>query len=80
MSAVHAEEKRYCNVCRLEHRFFPLSYTVRHAGRLIGIGRTLAYEMASSGEIPVISVSGRTSRVPKDQFHAKFGGRPDHDC
>lgn len=66
-------------MCNLDHRFFPLSYTVPHAGRLIGVGRTQAYEMASGGQIPMISVSGQNWLVPKEKFHEKFGGRPDDD-
>jgi excisionase family DNA binding protein len=73
-------DERYCAICRHNHRFFPLSYTVPHAGKLLGVGRTQAYEMASRGDIPVISASGRTALVPKEKFHEQYGGRHDEHC
>ena len=39
--------------------------SVTEAGRLLGVGRTLAYRLASSGEFPVTVIRlGRTYRVP----------------
>lgn len=36
-----------------------LIYTVEEAGRLLGIGRSAAYEAARSGELPVIRIGRR---------------------
>jgi excisionase family DNA binding protein len=38
--------------------------SVPEAGRLLGVGRSCAYEAAERGEIPVIRI-GRLKRVPK---------------
>ena len=40
------------------------TYLVPEAGRILGVGRDVAYEAAARGEIPVIRL-GRLIRVPK---------------
>lgn len=40
------------------------TYMVPEFGKLLGIGRSQAYEAAKRGEIPVIKI-GSTYRVPK---------------
>lgn len=42
----------------------PQTFTVEQAGRLLGVGRSLAYEAARTGQIPVIRV-GKRLLVPK---------------
>lgn len=39
-------------------------YTITEAAEVLGIGRSLAYQMAHSGRIPVIRL-GRRTVVPK---------------
>ncbi len=41
----------------------PLVCTVEQAGRLLGISRTLAYELAGQGELPALRL-GRRIVVP----------------
>jgi excisionase family DNA binding protein len=41
-----------------------LAYSVEEVGRLLGIGRTLAYAAVARGEIPSVKIGGRTI-VPK---------------
>jgi excisionase family DNA binding protein len=41
-----------------------LTYTVPEAGKLLGIGRRLAYEQAASGQLPIIRI-GRRILVPR---------------
>jgi hypothetical protein len=66
---------RYCQICKVTHQFSPLSYTVPHAGQLIGWGRTQSYEKAAAGELPVIAPGSRPLLVLKNRFHELFGGR-----
>ena len=40
-----------------------LVYTVEEAGKVLGIGRNKAYELARSGKMPVVPI-GRQLRVP----------------
>jgi excisionase family DNA binding protein len=42
----------------------PLTYTVEEAGRLLGIGRGLAYQAARAGELPTVRL-GRRLLVPR---------------
>ena len=46
-----------------------LTVSVPEAGRLLGIGRGLAYELARSGELPVLKL-GRRLVVPRAQLLA----------
>jgi len=46
--------------------------TVEEAGAILRIGRTLAYEMAGDGRLPVIRV-GKQLRVPRRKFEEQFG-------
>lgn len=53
--------------------------SVPEAGRLLGVGRSVAYEAAALGQIPVIRI-GRQLRVPRlalDQM-LKTGVQPPH--
>ena len=36
-----------------------LTYTIPEAGKKLGIGRRLAYELAASGQLPIIRIGGR---------------------
>lgn len=45
--------------------------TVEEAGATLRIGRTLAYEMAADGRLPVIRV-GKQLRVPRRKFEQMF--------
>ena len=52
-----------------------LVYTVEEAGRLLGIGRSAAYEAARSGEIPVIRIGRRwlVSKIALDRMLSEAG-------
>jgi excisionase family DNA binding protein len=45
-----------------------LTYSVPHAGKLLGYSRNTAYEAAKRGELPTIRL-GRKIRVPKTALH-----------
>lgn len=45
---------------------------VEEAAKVLRIGRTLAYEMAADGRLPVIRV-GKQLRVPRRKFEEQFG-------
>ncbi len=48
--------------------------TIEEAGRLFGIGRSLAYELAARGEFPVpVLRLGKAYRVPTAPALAKLG-------
>ena len=49
-----------------------LCYTVREAADLLLLSRNKGYELANSGEIPIIRIGSRM-RVPIAKFHEKFG-------
>jgi len=52
-----------------------LIYTVEKAGRLLGIGRSAAYEAARSGELPVIRIGRRllVSKQALDRMLSEAG-------
>ena len=52
-----------------------LIYTVEEAGRLLGIGRSAAYEAARSGELPVIRIGRRllVSKQALDRMLSEAG-------
>ena len=50
----------------------PLVITVEEAARLLGISRSLAYDAAASGELPVVRV-GRRILVSRARLMAQFG-------
>ena len=52
-----------------------LVYTVEEAGKLLGIGRSAAYEAARCGELPVIRIGRRwlVSKVALDKMLAEAG-------
>jgi excisionase family DNA binding protein len=49
-----------------------LTMTVEEAGRLLGIGRNLAYEAARRGEIPTVRL-GRRMLVPTARLRELLG-------
>ncbi len=51
-----------------------LTLTVEEAGRLLGISRGLAYEMARTGRLPVLRLGARYV-VPRAQLMAMLGER-----
>ena len=51
--------------------------SVPEAGRILGIGRSAAYEAVKSGDIPAIKV-GRSVRVPTARLLALLGLRTDN--
>jgi excisionase family DNA binding protein len=53
----------------------PLAYSVTHAAELLGIGRTLAYALVKSGELPTVTL-GRRVVVPKARLDAMLAGDP----
>jgi excisionase family DNA binding protein len=42
----------------------PATYSIEEAARILGVGRTAAYDAARRGEIPSIRI-GRAVRVPR---------------
>lgn len=42
------------------------TYTVTEAAQIIGISRSLAYQMASEGKLPTIRVGIKKNVIPKD--------------
>jgi excisionase family DNA binding protein len=58
-----------------------LCYSVPEAGRLLGLTKTAAYEVAAAGGMPTLRLGGRI-RVPKIAFHRMLdieaGSIPDH--
>ncbi len=52
-----------------------LTLTVPEAGRLLGLGRNLAYEAAHRGEIPVLKIGHRIV-VPRAAFMRMLEGAP----
>ena len=51
----------------------PLTITLEHAGRLLGISRGLAYELVHRGEIPAIRL-GRRLVVPAHAIEEMLRG------
>ncbi|MGM0561048.1 MAG: helix-turn-helix domain-containing protein [Pseudomonadota bacterium] len=49
------------------------TYTVPEAAKVMGIGKTAAYEAARTGQIPTIKVGGRIL-VPKAALHRMLQG------
>jgi excisionase family DNA binding protein len=47
----------------------PILLTIPEAARKLRIGRTMAYELISAGELEVVYI-GRAARVPLDAVHA----------
>ena len=54
-----------------------LVYTVEEAGKLLGIGRSAAYEAARTGELPVIRIGRRwlVSKQALDRMLSEAGQR-----
>ncbi|MEZ5116659.1 MAG: hypothetical protein R2737_10360 [Candidatus Nanopelagicales bacterium] len=56
---------------------------VPEGGRLLGYGRTAAYEAADRGELPTIQTGSRKRRVPVAAIYELLGlplpQRPDHN-
>ena len=60
----------------------PLTISVEEAARLLGIGRGLAYELARTGELPVLRL-GRRLVVPRARLETMINGgpeRPEHEA
>lgn len=47
-----------------------LTLSIDQAAVALGIGRSLAYEMARTGELPVIRLGGKRLRVPRSRLLA----------
>jgi excisionase family DNA binding protein len=54
----------------------PLAVGIPEAARLLGIGKTLAYEAAKRGELPVIRI-GRRVVVSRARLYALLEGKPE---
>ncbi len=52
-----------------------LTYTVEETAKLLGIGRSLAYELAVSGELPGCRRLGRRYLVSKKALHQFLEGQ-----
>jgi excisionase family DNA binding protein len=55
-----------------------LTLSVEEAAHVLGIGRGLAYELARTGQIPVIRL-GRRMVVPRAQLEAMLEAEPASD-
>ena len=55
-----------------------LCYTVPEAAELLRVSRNTGYELAKSGEIPIIKIGSRMI-VPRVKFHEKFGYFPESE-
>ena len=55
----------------------PLFLTIDEAARMLRIGRSLAYELAHQGEIPVVRLGKRRWLVPYAALQAM--AQPSHD-
>lgn len=53
-----------------------LTYTIPEAARLLGIGRTKAFEMARAGELPGVIRFGRAYRISKPALLRWLGAEP----
>ena len=49
-----------------------LAYSVKEAAELLGIGRTHAYALAKSGDLPTVKLGGRVV-VPAEALRRMFG-------
>jgi len=58
------------------HTDHPLTLTVKQAAKLLGIGRSTAYELVHTGAIPSLRL-GRRIVVPVCQVEAMLGGSAD---
>jgi excisionase family DNA binding protein len=50
-----------------------LAYSIAEAAAMLGVGRTLAYAMAQSGELPTVRL-GRRVVVPRAQLEQLLAG------
>ena len=55
-----------------------LTLTVPEAARLLGIGRGLAYELARTGDLPVLRL-GKRLLVPRAQLEHMLLGATEHE-
>ena len=53
-----------------------LTLTIAEAAKVLGIGRTKAFEMARSGELPGVVKFGRTYRISKPVLLRWLGAEP----
>lgn len=51
------------------------TYSIEETAQVLGIGRSLAYEAARRGEIPVIKIGNRYL-VPRSWIDKNFGAEP----
>ena len=49
----------------MKNEFERRTYTVTEAAKIIGISRSLAYQMANEGKLPTILVGVRKKVIPK---------------
>jgi excisionase family DNA binding protein len=56
-----------------------LTYTVDEAGRLLGVSRNSAYQLARTGQLPTIRL-GRRLLVPKAALNRLLDNAPYHGC
>ena len=54
-----------CQVIQEKTSETRLTFTVPEAGRMLGISRSLAFQMAHTGQLPVIRLGERRLVVPK---------------
>lgn len=59
------------------HRHDGTTLTVEEAARRLGIGRSLAYDLARRGELPGVLRLGRTYRVSRWRLDQALGVEPE---
>lgn len=58
---------------RASHIEQPLAYSVDETARLLGIGRTLAWDLVRGGELRSVRLRGRVL-IPRDVIEARLRG------
>ena len=57
----------------------PLTISVEEAATALGIGRALAYEMARTGDLPVVRLGVKRLRVPRARLLAMLESEPQRE-
>jgi excisionase family DNA binding protein len=56
-----------------------LTLSIDQAAVALGIGRSLAYEMARTGQLPVIRLGAKRLRVPRARLYAMLEGETERE-
>ena len=64
---------------QLKEKDTKLCYTVPEAAQLLGVSRNFGYELARTGQLPIIRLGNRII-VPKAAFHKMLGVSPEKEA